>query len=82
MGTPDICHEYRASPLPTFQSALLRYPFLLTGPLFNVIYGFLERHGLRIPILRQNRKTQYPTNNVSLQYRGLDDHCGDARQDV
>ena len=58
------------------------YPILLTEPLFKMIYGFLECHGLYIQVLRPNWKTQYPTNNVSLQDKGLHEHRGDARQDV
>ena len=80
---PNVVYERRGvSPLLTFQSALPRYLILLTEPHFKMIYGLLERHGLQVRVLRQKRKTQHPTNNVSLQDRGLGEHHGDARQDV
>jgi hypothetical protein len=63
-------------------SALLRYAILLTDPLFNMIYRFSERYGLHIRVLLPGWKTQHPTNSGSLQERGLQEHRGDARQDV
>jgi hypothetical protein len=60
----------------------VRYPILLSEPLFKMIYGFFERHGLHNRVLRPNWKTQQPSNSVSLQDRGLHKHRGDTRQDV
>jgi hypothetical protein len=63
-------------------SALSSYPILLTEPLFKMIYRFLECHWHHIRVLLPSWKTQHPTNNVSLQDCRLQEHCGDARQDV
>ena len=58
------------------------YPILLTEPLFKMIYRFLECHRYRIRVLLPSWKTQHPANKVSLQDSCLQEHRGDARQDV
>lgn len=64
--------------LSTLRSDLL----LLVEPLFDVVNGFLERHRLRIRVLRQERDAQDPTDGVEPQDGSLDKHRCDTRQDV
>ena len=69
-------------PLLALLSTLQCDLVLLVEILFDVANGFLERHRLRIRVLRQKRDAQDPTDGVEPQDGSLDKHRCDTRQDV